>query len=39
MKATKILKAMVEDGALVEVGVVALPVLVAVATMLSYLVG
>ena len=39
MKATTILKAMVDDGALVEVGVVVLPVLVAVAMMLSYLVG
>ena len=39
MKATSILKAMVDDGALVEVGVVVLPVLVAVAMMLSYLVG
>ncbi len=39
MKATTILKAMVDDGALVELGTIVLPVLVAVATMLSYLVG
>ncbi len=39
MKATTILKAMVDDGAFVELGVLVLPVLVAVAMMLSYLIG
>ncbi len=39
MKATLILKAMVDDGALVELGAVVLPVLIAAAMMLSYLVG
>ena len=34
-----ILKAMVDDGAFVELGAVVLPVLVAAAMMLSYLVG
>ena len=39
MKATMILKAMVDDGAFVELGAVVLPVLVAATMMLSYLVG
>ncbi len=34
-----ILKAMVDDGAFVELGAVVLPVLVTVAMMLSYLIG
>ena len=38
MKATTILKAMVDDGAVGELGAVVLPVLVAVAMMLSYLI-
>ncbi len=39
MKATLILKAMVDDGAFVELGAVVLPVLIAAAMMLSYLEG
>lgn len=39
MKATMILKAMVDDGVFVELGTVVLPVLIAVAMMLSYLIG
>ena len=39
MKATMILKAMVDDGAFVELGVVVLPVLVAVAITLTYLIA
>ena len=39
MKATTILKAMIDDGAFVELGVIVLPVLVAVAMTFSYLIG
>ena len=39
MKATMILQAMVDDGAALELGAVVLPMLVTVATILSYLVG
>ena len=39
MKTTTILKAMLDDGAVVELGILVLPVFVAIAVMLSYLVG
>ncbi len=39
MKATTILKAMVDDGAFVELGVIVLPILVAATMTLSYLIG